>query len=100
MATCSRPVEVDEVSATGPVPKTQCAVTGGYCELLIQGAVSDRRLSGRTAKISCLRVAAHERRKSATMRLRVCDHRRIIVAVDDPRRETAGLESAVFDRRA
>ena len=94
------PVEVDGVSATGPVPKTQGAVIAGYCELLIQRAVSDGRLSGRAAEISCLRVAAHKRGESAAMRLRVCDHRRVVVAVDHPRRQTAGLESAVCDRRA
>ena len=91
------PVERNAVISAVLVPEAQCGVSRHWPELLIKGAVSEWFVIILLAKSPLLWVAPCECGKSPAVRLVVGDYRIVGVAVNYPRRERTGLESAVLD---
>ena len=91
------PVERDAVISAVLVIETQYARTSGDNELLIERAVPQWLVTILLAIGALLRVAACKCRMSSGMCKVGGDHRIVGVAVNDPGREAAGLESAVLD---
>ena len=91
------PVERNAVISAVLVPEAQCGVSRHWPELLIKGAVSEWFVILLLAIRPLLWVAARECGKSPAVRCVIGNYRIIGVAVNYPRREAAGLESAVLD---
>ncbi len=91
------PVERNAVISAVHVPEAQCAATSRDCELLIERAISKWLVILLLAIRVLLWVAPCKCGKSPGVRLVGGDYRIIDVAVNYPRREAAGLKSAVLD---
>jgi len=91
------PVERDAVIRAVLVPEAQCGASRHRPELLIEGAISQWLVIILLAIGILLRVAACECGMSSAVYKVGGDHRIVGVAVNDPRREGAGLESFVLD---
>ena len=91
------PVERNAVVRAVLVPEAQRGISRHRPELLIKGAVSEWFVILLLAIRPLLWVAARECGKSPAVRLVVGDYRIVGVAVNYPRRERTGLESAVLD---
>ena len=91
------PVERNAVVRAVLVPEAQRGIRRHRPELLIERAISQWFVIILLAIGILLRVAPCECGKSPGVRLRVGDYRIVGVAVNYPRRERTGLESAVLD---
>ena len=92
------PVERYAVIRAILVPEAQCCSSRHRPELLIERAVSQWLVAVLLAIGVLLRVAACERGMSSTMHKVGSDCWIVAVAVKDPRRKGAGLESFVNDQ--
>ncbi len=91
------PVERNAVISAVLVPEAQRGISRHRPELLIKGAVSKWLVIILLAICILLRVAAGECGKSPAVRCVIGNYRIVRMAVNYPRREAAGLESAVLD---
>ena len=91
------PVEGNGVKGAVLVPEAQCGVSRHRPELLIEGAIPQWLVTILLAIGVLLWVAACECGMSSGVCKVRGDCRIVGVAVNDPRREAAGLESFVLD---
>jgi hypothetical protein len=92
------PVELNVIGGAIPVPEAQCSSASRHRELLIERAVPVGLVVNEAAE-AIWRVTNVSREGSA-VRLHVRYHRRRILVLNNPWRETAGLEATVLDYAA
>jgi len=91
------PVERYRVISAVLVPEAQCGASRHWPELLIERAVSQWLVTVLLAMGICLRVAACKCGMGSGVWVVGPNYRIVDVAVNDPRREAARLESLVLN---